>query len=308
MKKYDSNSVASQKEVPALESQQMTQKISSVPNKKRDLPRTVERKPFVPRFRMCLETLVGTSYLMNGATRQMDMEEGIFGFSCSETIAKEEMEQIFQHTELGISVVHSYIRVNEASIVQDPDSLRYHLVERFMAINTKSLYLLPYNIIPVGRHWLLVVIDRFKEVVYYQNSVDGEWKNYPDMKSIQIFRSQRKARVSRSRSSNITWIKVECAQQRNNIDCGYFVLRFMKEILHLNLIEILITYFDEYKCALFTKNQLEEIKEELCEYFIDCPLVRFWQFRVDFVRADLVIVRPDDFVIVRADFGSIANM
>ena len=87
----------------------MSQKFSSVPNKKNDLPRTGARKPFVPRFRMCLETLVGTSDLMNGAIRQMDMEEGIFGFSYFETIAKEEMEQIFQHTELGIGVVHSYI-------------------------------------------------------------------------------------------------------------------------------------------------------------------------------------------------------
>lgn len=46
----------------------------------------------------------------------------------------------------------------------------------------------------------------------------------------------------------------------------------------------------------------------------DRPLVGFWQFRVDlvivmadFVRDDLVSVR-DDFVIVRADSGSIANM
>ena len=32
------------------------------------------------------------------------------------------------------------------------------------------------------RHWLLVAMDPIKEVVYYLNSVDGDWTNYPDMK------------------------------------------------------------------------------------------------------------------------------
>ena len=87
----------------------MSQKISSVPNKKRDLPKIVPRKS-VPRFWMCLETLVGTSDLMNDVIRQLDMEEGIFGFSSTVTNAKEEVEEILQHTELGVGVVHSYIR------------------------------------------------------------------------------------------------------------------------------------------------------------------------------------------------------
>ena len=77
----------------------MSQKNSSVPNQKRDLiPRTVRRK-IVPRFRICLDTLVRTSDLMNGVIRQIDMEEGIFGFSSTEIIAKEDVEEILQHVE-----------------------------------------------------------------------------------------------------------------------------------------------------------------------------------------------------------------
>lgn len=80
------------------------------PGKKRDPPRNVARRPFLPRYRISLDTLVAKSDMVDGAIRQLDMEEGIFGFSCAETIAMEEMEQIFQHTELGIGVVQSYIR------------------------------------------------------------------------------------------------------------------------------------------------------------------------------------------------------
>ena len=83
----------------------MSQKVGRVPPKKR-----VPVRKFVPRFRQCLETLVGTSDLMNGGIRQMDMDACVFGFPCTETIGLEDMEQIFHHRELGVSVMHSYIR------------------------------------------------------------------------------------------------------------------------------------------------------------------------------------------------------
>ncbi|KAI5442864.1 hypothetical protein KIW84_011769 [Lathyrus oleraceus] len=225
-------SVASQKEVFAQGSQQLSQKID-----------------------------MATA----GAIRLLDMEEDIFGYSCTETIGKEDLEHIFRHQELGVGVIHTYIRflydnfmrgndqlsnrfrfvssslVNKALICREPDSCREYLVKRFMASSTNNLYLWPYN---SGCHWLLLAIDPLKEVVYFLNSIDGEWTNYPDMKqlvdtSIKVFRSQRQARVPRTKSSNITWIK----------------------------------YFDEYKCAHYTRLQLEQIKEELCQYFIEKRLI-----------------------------------
>ena len=47
---------------------------------------------------------------MNDGILQMDMDDGIFGFSCTEIIGQEDMEEIFHHRELGIGVMHSYIR------------------------------------------------------------------------------------------------------------------------------------------------------------------------------------------------------
>ena len=83
----------------------MSQKVGRVPPKKR-----VPVRKFVPRFWQCLETLMGTLDLMNDGIRQMDMDAGIFGFPCTETIGEEDMEQIFLHRELAVSVMHSYIR------------------------------------------------------------------------------------------------------------------------------------------------------------------------------------------------------
>lgn len=66
---------------------------------------------------MCLETLVEVSDLIDGSIRQIDMEEGTFGFSHSEIIAKEDMNQILRHLELGISVMNSYIWYSDQSII-----------------------------------------------------------------------------------------------------------------------------------------------------------------------------------------------
>ncbi|KAI5385387.1 hypothetical protein KIW84_072111 [Lathyrus oleraceus] len=225
------------KEVFAQGSQQLSQKIGSRQKNKRDLPVTSlpKKHAFVPRYQISLETLVDSSDMATaGAIRLLDMEEDIFGYSCTETIGKEDLEHIFRHQELGVGVIHTYIRflydnfmrgndqlsnrfrfvssslVNKALICREPDSCREYLVKRFMASSTNNLYLWPYN---SGCHWLLLAIDPLKEVVYFLNSIDGEWTNYPDMKqlvdtSIKVFRSQRQARVPRTKSSNITWIKV----------------------------------------------------------------------------------------------------
>ncbi|CAI8602404.1 unnamed protein product [Vicia faba] len=163
-----------------------------------------------------------------------------------------------------------------ASLVWEPGSVREYLVNRYTAYvgNPDSLFILPYNTVPVGKHWLLLAIDPIKEVVYFLNSVDGEWTNYPAMKetvdqSIQIFRSQRDAQVPRSKSSNITWIKVQCLLQNNDVDCEYFCLRFMKEILHKNQVEIPSTYFDDLYTMSYTKVQVEEVKEEICQFYVE---------------------------------------
>lgn len=89
---------------------QMMQKAS------RDIPR-IGTKNSKSRLVMCLETLVEVSDLTDGAIRQIDMEEGVFGFSHSKIIAKEDMDQLFQQLELGIGVMHAYIWYSDQSII-----------------------------------------------------------------------------------------------------------------------------------------------------------------------------------------------
>ncbi|KAI5398722.1 hypothetical protein KIW84_064192 [Lathyrus oleraceus] len=113
----------------------------------------------------------GHSDIMHGAIRSVDFDEGVFGIAHSEIIAKEDMQQLFEHEELGIAVIHTYIwymydtlmrgtelcnrfnfiaasRINTTLITKNPTSVKNELVDRFMAAGdntTPSLYFLPFN-------------------------------------------------------------------------------------------------------------------------------------------------------------------
>ncbi|KAI5419344.1 hypothetical protein KIW84_043490 [Lathyrus oleraceus] len=217
----------SQKEVPG----QMLDKAS------KEIPTTSGTKS---QIMTRLEKMVEESDIMHGAIRSVDMDEGVFRIAHSELIAKEDMQQLFEHEELGIAVIHTYIwymydtlmrgtelcnrfnfiaasRINTTFITKNPTSVMNELVDRFMVVGdntTPSLYFLPFN-----------------------SGNGGHWSKYPSMKktvdaAILKFRSKKNYRNRK----DITWVRVQCPRQNNSIDCGFFVLRFMRDIIALNLL------------------------------------------------------------------------
>ncbi|KAI5397831.1 hypothetical protein KIW84_063592 [Lathyrus oleraceus] len=241
----------SQKEVPG----QILDKAS------KEIPTTSGTKS---QIMMRLEKMVEESDIMHGAIRSVDMDEGVFRIAHSELIAKEDMQQLFEHEELGIAVIHTYIwymydtlmrgtelcnrfnfiatsRINTTFITKNPTSVMNELVDRFMVAGdntTPSLYFLPFNS-GNGSHWVLVAMDLSRLMVYYLDSLPGNWSKHPSMKktvdaAILKFRSKKNYRNRK----DITWVRVQCPQQNNSIDCGFFVLRFMRDIIALNRIDI----------------------------------------------------------------------
>ncbi|KAI5421551.1 hypothetical protein KIW84_045101 [Lathyrus oleraceus] len=187
-------SVASQKEVPG-------RKLKNAGN---DIPTTSGTKS---QIMMRLEKMVEESDIMHDAIRIVDFDEGVFGIAHSEIIAKEDMQQLFEHEELGIAVIYTYIwymyvtlmrgtelcnrfnfiaasRINTTFITKNPTSVKNELVDRFMATDdntTPSLYFLPFNSGNDG-HWVLVAMDLSRLMVYYLDSLSGYWSKYPSMK------------------------------------------------------------------------------------------------------------------------------
>ncbi|KAI5385742.1 hypothetical protein KIW84_072370 [Lathyrus oleraceus] len=195
----------------------------------------------------------------------VDIDEGVFGIAHSEIIAKEDMQQLFEHEELGIAVIHTYIwymydtlmrgtelcnrfnfiaasRINTTLITKNPTSVKNELVDRFMAAGdntTPSLYFLLFNS-GNGGHWVLVAMDLSRLMVYYLDSLSGDWSKYPSMKktvdaAILKFRSKKNYRNRK----DITWVRVQ--------------------------------YFDEYKS--YSRAHLDEMKDELCQFIIDQRII-----------------------------------
>ncbi|XP_058786431.1 uncharacterized protein LOC131661047 isoform X1 [Vicia villosa] len=262
-----------------------------------------KKKPNPSKFRSCLLTSLELSDIPQGNTRLVPMEEDVFGIEHQETIGMEDFEQIFEHTQLGLGVIDTYIRflyeklmhptglrlrqrfaflapfiTNLGLIISKPDEVMAYVLNRFMAsINSEKLFFLPFNT-GNGGHWLLVAINPISEVVYFLDSLHNPVSTYEAMKNlvdtvIQVFRAQRGSQVPKSKANNITWIQVECPGQRNEVDCGFYMLQFMKEILLSNQIEIPSKYFDDFKCATYSKSKLDELKEEWCQFMIELKVV-----------------------------------
>ncbi|KAF1892784.1 hypothetical protein Lal_00046729 [Lupinus albus] len=97
--------------------------------------------------------------------------------------------------------------------------------------DASDLLIAPFNI---GQHWVLVVINRISQQLYYLEFLKHcDQNKYPAMKdtftrALHIY----KAHNIRSKStSNITWTHVKTISQSTNKDCGYCVVNFMKEFI-----------------------------------------------------------------------------
>ncbi|KAI5383097.1 hypothetical protein KIW84_070484 [Lathyrus oleraceus] len=133
-------------------------------------------------------------------------------------------------------------RINTTFITKNPTSVMNELVDRFMVAGdntTPSLYFLPFNS-GNGGHWVLVAMDLSRLMVYYLDSLPGDWSKYPSMKktldaAILKFRSKKNYRNRK----DITWVRVQ--------------------------------YFDEYKS--YSRAHLDEMKDELCQFIIDHRII-----------------------------------
>ncbi|XP_050913365.1 uncharacterized protein LOC127128161 isoform X2 [Lathyrus oleraceus] len=146
-------SVASQKEVPG---RKLKSDGKDIPTK--DIPTTAGTKS---QIMMRLEKMVEESDIMDGSIRSIDFDEGVFGKAHFEIIGKEDMQQLFEHDELGIAIIHTYIwymydklmrgtelcnrfnfiaasRVNATLISKNPTSVKNDLVDRFMAASDNT--------------------------------------------------------------------------------------------------------------------------------------------------------------------------
>ncbi|XP_073151032.1 uncharacterized protein [Henckelia pumila] len=118
-------------------------------------------------------------------------------------------------------------------------------------------------------HWILTVIEPYKEVVYLFDSLsqcirDEDWKYVVEM-SLRLFNSNK----GRKGRKHVQWEVIQAPRQPDAKQCGYYVLRFMRQIT-----EIDATIEGDSLQSIFTKKEysreeIDEVRSELADCIQD---------------------------------------
>ncbi|XP_075478727.1 uncharacterized protein LOC142519567 [Primulina tabacum] len=140
------------------------------------------------------------------------------------------------------------------------------LADRLSGASVDQLVFVPYN---VGFHWILVVIEPYKEVIYLLDSMyhrirDEDWKYVVEM-ALRLFNSNK----GRKCRKNALWEVVKAPRQPDAKQCGYYVMRFMRQI-----IEEIATIERDSLRLIFTKSEysreeIDEVRSELAKCIHD---------------------------------------
>nr|KAJ0191502.1 hypothetical protein LSAT_V11C800450430 [Lactuca sativa] len=227
-----------------------------------------------------------TAMMADGQVTKVDSirvqsENDLFGYDSYTYLTWDDFEAVLTMDELTGAVIVSYMMVlfnklkygsperdhgicfvNPAVISpstrkgksKNIDDASRGLADRLSKRKGNDIIFMPYN---PGRHWVLGVLDMKSDTCYYLDSLSSGNFN---MQLKQIVDSAMVFYTTKSGSNKrvkLNWVNVTCPVQPGSTECGYYTLRFMKEIVEEG-IEVLI---GDGK-AEYTTVDIDEIREE----------------------------------------------
>ncbi|XP_073118799.1 uncharacterized protein [Henckelia pumila] len=134
-----------------------------------------------------------------------------------------------------ISVMPYVSKLDENEKIEHLNSWASVLVDRLSGAARNQLVLVPYN---VGCHWILTVIDPYVEVVYLLDSLSHrnryeDWKYGP--------------------------------RQPDAKQCGYYLMRFMKEIVEENAASDKDSLSSIFMKTVYSNEEIDEVRSEWAE-------------------------------------------
>ncbi|TYK13590.1 uncharacterized protein E5676_scaffold299G00770 [Cucumis melo var. makuwa] len=144
----------------------------------------------------------------------------------------------------------------EVEVTSEPSNLPIQL--KLMTSKQDQLVVAPYN---PGDHWSLVVINPYDDVVYHLDSLRTSSRDdikYVTNMVLTIFQSQKNLNKIRK-----TTFWKACPLQVGIVKCGYYVMRYMREIVSkdTNIITDAIDRRNSY-----SQLELDEIQVEWAEF------------------------------------------
>ncbi|CAL8152667.1 unnamed protein product [Prunus armeniaca] len=222
-------------------------------------------------------------------TMTFTIEKEVFGYDRSTFILYEDITQFAGMEEIGATVVAIYMRclfdnlkaanmlnmvgfIDPAQVSVNAGSLtdRSRLVaNRLQKIDGEQIFMMPYNpgvslLNRIFRHWVLFIVRAKKETVYFLDPlpgnrvVDEEAKNILNsaikMYNSHIGRQARKATIWKTLPGT--------PKQPSSVECGYYVMRFMRDIIMDTSLEFEKTFAKRKYQAPYPQAAIDEVRKE----------------------------------------------
>ncbi|BBH02250.1 hypothetical protein Prudu_012763 [Prunus dulcis] len=216
---------------------------------------------------------------------QFTIDKEVFGRERDTFLLPEDITQFAGMEEIGATVVAVYMRylhdvlkqANMCSMVGfiDPATVsansgtiadRSRLVAgRLQKTDGEQIFMMPYN---PGRHWVLLIVRAKRETVYFLDPlpghrvVDEEAKNIVNS-AIKIYNSH----IGRAGRKAVIWKTLSgTPKQPSNVECGYYVMRFMRDIIMDPSLAFENKYAKGNQEASYPQEAIDEVRNEWAEF------------------------------------------
>ncbi|KAI5335281.1 hypothetical protein L3X38_025414 [Prunus dulcis] len=211
----------------------------------------------------------------------------VFGRERDTFLLPEDITQFAGMEEIGATVVAVYMRylhdvlkqANMCSMVGfiDPATVsansgtiadRSRLVAaRLQKTDGEQIFMMPYN---PGRHWILLIVRAKRETVYFLDPlpghrvVDEEAKNIVNS-AIKIYNSH----IGRAGRKAVIWKTFSgTPKQPSSVECGYYVMRFMRDIIMDPSLAFENKYAKGNQEASYPQEAIDEVRNEWAEFVL----------------------------------------
>lgn len=172
------------------------------------------------------------------------------------TLCKDNMFAFMSPSRLTIPHIRDYQRQNEAA---------EYLSEFLVANKDKRFILSPYH---QDNHWVLLLFCLCETTIYVFDPLKTERKIRlitPARTAFKLYASQGGARNNKK---EFLWHHVECPQQEGGTECGYFVMKYMHDIVMLCQKNPNNNWKVGLASKSYTKKEINEIRELWEIFFI----------------------------------------
>ncbi|CAL2256910.1 unnamed protein product [Prunus armeniaca] len=235
----------------------------------------------MPAPLLALCQYVETKLKPSNETIRIHMPKERFGTDHDTWLSSEDILQFASMVEIGSTVIALYMRylfdylkmanmVNLVGLV-DPGQVSSqsgtlshrskHLSKLLKNADGDQFYVVPYN--PRG-HWVLIIVRPTKESVYYMDSLPNRSVD-EDMRNIVNTSISHTGKQSSRKS--LIWKNLQgTPRQPTNIECGYYVMRFLRDIIHDPGLAFEKKFDKKNEPVEYVQEHIDEVRLEWAEF------------------------------------------